>query len=367
VRAGWSGDPRVTLVNQPNGGKFRALNRAYTLIDTEVVIGIDADTIVRPDAIAMLARHFHDPKVGAVAGNVKVGNRGSLMARLQALEYVTAQNIDRRAAEVFNGMLVVPGAISAWRRAAVEQAGYYSSQTLAEDADLTIAIVRAGYRIIYEEAALGTTEAPETARHFLRQRLRWTLGMLQAAWKHRGAVAERRWIGLVSIPELLLFSVIMAVFAPIADITVAAVLLNAAIDRLANPASPWTPPALALLLGYCAFFLSDVMVGLLAFRLEPGEDRRLLLLLPLQRILYRQLQYVAAIRALSAALSGRLMVWQKITRAAELPAPVATPQPGDSPRPQARAARRQVLLTPRTTPETQKAEPAPRLPETRDS
>ncbi|MDQ7250716.1 glycosyltransferase [Dongia sedimenti] len=337
IAATCGSDPRVSVLTQANGGKFNALNHAYGAITTDIVIAIDADTIIDPEAIRMLVRHFQDPAVGAVAGNVKVGNRQTLMTRLQSLEYVTAQNIDRRAAEVFNGIMVVPGAIGAWRRAAVEQAGYYSSQTLAEDADLTVAIARAGYRVLFEEAALATTEAPETVRQFMRQRLRWMLGMLQTAWKHRGAIAERRWIGLVSIPELFLFSIMVASVAPLVDLMFIAALVDYAIDRMVLAQPAMATLSVGKIAAYCTYLLSDVVVGILAFRLEPAEDKRLLWLLPFQRLFYRQLLYVSAIRALAAALSGRLMRWQKVTRAAEIASDAAL----------GRATQRQIQLTPR--------------------
>jgi len=316
ARAAGGPDRRVEVVSQPNGGKFSALNRAYAMIDADIVVGIDADTVIRPDAIGLLVRHFEDPAVGAVAGNVKIRNSDSLLTRLQSLEYITAQNIDRRAAEVLNGILVVPGAIGAWRREAVEKAGLYSPQTLAEDADLTVSIVRAGYRIVYEECAFAMTEAPESVRQFLRQRLRWMLGMLQTAWKHRGAIGERRWIGLISIPELFLFGMIMAVLAPIADFMMASALLNGLVDMLVMPGQEFGDVPASVLAGYGAFMIVDILMGAIAFRFEPGEDKKLLLLLPFQRFVYRQLLYVTAMRTLYVVLTGRLMRWQKVTHAA---------------------------------------------------
>jgi cellulose synthase/poly-beta-1,6-N-acetylglucosamine synthase-like glycosyltransferase len=338
VKAICDADPRVSLVAQPNRGKFNALNHAYGVVDTDIVIALDADAIVHPDAIRLLVRHFRDPQVGAVAGNVKVSNRHSLMTRLQSLEYITAQSIDRRAAEVFNGILVVPGAIGAWRRAAVMASGGYSSQTLAEDADLTVAITRAGYRVVFEEAAIAVTEAPETVDQFLRQRLRWTLGMLQTAWKHRSAIAERHWIGMVSIPELLMFSIMLATMAPIADLVFLAAATDYVIDLIVPPPAGAAALSLSAVAAYSAYLLSDLAVGVFAFRLEPSEDKRQLWLLPFQRFLYRQLLYVSAMRALYAALSGRLMRWQKVTR---------TIHPGFPDRVVARAARRQIQLTPK--------------------
>lgn len=134
-----------------------------------------------------MVKHFNDDEVGAVAGNVKVGNRRNLITRLQAIEYISAQNLDRRAYEVLNGIMVVPGSIGAWRTEAVIAAGGYTTQTLVEDADLTVSVIRSDFKVVFEPAALAYTEAPETIRQWMRQRLRWHFGMLQIAWKHKGA------------------------------------------------------------------------------------------------------------------------------------------------------------------------------------
>ena len=192
---------------------------AYGEITAEVVVAIDADTVILPDAISRLAGAFRDPQVGAVAGNVKVGNRHNLLSVLQALEYITAQNIDRRAYETIRGILVVPGAIGAWRAEAVRKAGLYSNDTVTEDADLTVAVTRAGYRVRFEEYAIALTDAPDRLRGFLRQRLRWIFGMLQTAWKHRGAYRQSKGVGLIAIPDLIVFGFILGLMALPAQIS----------------------------------------------------------------------------------------------------------------------------------------------------
>ena len=201
VRDTFRDDPRVRVLHQANKGKWMALDRAYGHVHTEFVVSVDADTLVRPDAIRHLVQKLRDPAVGAVAGVVKVANRVNFLTRFQALEYITTQNIIRRAADVYNGQLVVPGAIGAWRVEAVRKAGLYSGDTLAEDADLTISVQRAGYRVAFEERAIAETEAPASLRPFMRQRLRWVLGMLQTGWKHRGTIREGRSVGLISITD----------------------------------------------------------------------------------------------------------------------------------------------------------------------
>src|SRR5712671_5197556 len=170
--ANFSHEPRVRIIHQVNRGKAAALNLAMSLADTEIVVTIDADTEVEPDALSKLIRHFSDLQVGAVAGNVKVGNRSRWLTRWQALEYITSQNMEKRAFHLLNCITVVPGALGAWRKKAIEAAGGITADTVAEDADLTIAIRRLGWRVTYDEEAIAWTEAPETAGQLIRQRFR---------------------------------------------------------------------------------------------------------------------------------------------------------------------------------------------------
>ncbi len=163
---------RVTMLTKPNSGKADALTFGLEHVTEEIFIGIDADTIIAPDAIRQLVPHFADPRVAAMAGNAKVGNRVNLWTRWQALEYITSQNFERRALDTLNAVSVVPGAIGAWRTAAVRAMGGYHHDTVAEDADLTMALLEAGYRVNYEDRALAYTEAPTTANGLMRQRFR---------------------------------------------------------------------------------------------------------------------------------------------------------------------------------------------------
>ncbi len=167
-------EPRVHIIHQPNRGKSAALTRAMQEAHSQILVTIDADTSIEADALTKLVRHFADSRVGAVAGNVKVGNRNRWLTRWQALEYITSQNLEKRAFDLLNCIPVVPGALSAWRAAAIRSAGGITADTVAEDTDLTIAIRRNGWRIEYAEKAIGWTEAPETADALIRQRFRWT-------------------------------------------------------------------------------------------------------------------------------------------------------------------------------------------------
>src|SRR5207248_2099970 len=193
VRAAFGGDSRVRVIAKENGGKASALNRGLVHATGEVIVALDADTLFDRWTIERLVRHFGDPRVGAVAGNVKVGNATNMLTRWQAIEYIASQNFDRRAYDLLNCITVVPGAVGAWRREAIERAGGYSSQTLAEDTDLTWSIRKLGYRIVTESEALAYTEAPDGLRPLAKQRFRWAFGTLQNLWKHRDALLNPRY------------------------------------------------------------------------------------------------------------------------------------------------------------------------------
>src|SRR5206468_6077478 len=192
---------RLTVMTKPNGGKADALNFALERIDEELYVGIDADGVIAHDAITNLVPHFANPKIGAVAGNAKVGNRVNLWTRWQALEYITSQNFERRALNLFHVITVVPGAIGAWRTEDVKRAGGYPINTVAEDADLTMSLLEHRLKVVYEDRALAFTEAPVDPKGLMRQRFRWSFGTLQAVWKHRAAFVRNKAMGLFALPN----------------------------------------------------------------------------------------------------------------------------------------------------------------------
>lgn len=316
-------DPRVRLIRQENGGKCRALNAAYAEIETEVVVAVDADTLLHPDAVRRLVGHFADPRVGAVAGNVKIGNRRGLLPRLQALEYIAAQNIDRRAAERLNAMLVVPGAIGAWRAEAVRKVGLYSPDTITEDADLTVAILRAGYRVVFEPRAFSITDAPESLSAFMKQRLRWTFGMMQTAWKHRRAARTARGVGFFSIPDLWVTGIMLGLLAPVADAVFLGALINLALSLVQGLPLASSGASLTMIAGWVSLPVLDLVVLLTAFGFERRESLSLVLLVPFQRLIYRPLLYITVYRAVGYALAGRIAGWGKLIRLGSIGKPAA--------------------------------------------
>ncbi|HEY4977813.1 MAG TPA: glycosyltransferase [Candidatus Acidoferrum sp.] len=320
----------VQIIHQVNKGKAAALNNALSQAQTEIVVTIDADTEVEPDAIRNLLRHFSDPKVGAVAGNVKVGNRSRWLTRWQALEYITSQNMEKRAFDLLNCITVVPGALGAWRRSAIEAAGGITADTVAEDADLTIAIRRLGWRVTYDEFAIAWTEAPETPGVLIRQRFRWTFGTLQSFWKHSGTLFRPKYgtLGWVALPNIFIFQIVLPLISPVIDLMFLGTLLLWGLAQLHITQIPqlWTSAdVLRSVLFFLGFLLIDVLTCMIAFALEPKEDWTLLIPVLLQRFYYRQLMYIVLFRSVKEAVSGRPVGWRGVEP--EPPSPPKTQSP----------------------------------------
>ena len=316
VREAFADEPRVRLLILENGGKARALNRALELVRGEIVIALDADTQFEPTTIARLARWFGDEHLGAVAGNAKVGNRVNLVTRWQALEYITAQNLERRALARLDAMTVVPGAVGAWRLAAIRGVGGYPPDTLAEDQDLTIAIQRAGWKVHYDQYAVAWTEAPESVRSLAKQRFRWAFGTLQCLWKHRAVMASGRPRGLarIGLPQAILFQIMLAAISPVIDL---ALLLSLVATGFEVEAHGWAQNStdIGKMLTYWLVFTAiDLLAGFIAFALERRERWRLLWLLVPQRIGYRQIMYYVVLKALAQAMRGPRVGWGKLER-----------------------------------------------------
>jgi cellulose synthase/poly-beta-1,6-N-acetylglucosamine synthase-like glycosyltransferase/peptidoglycan/xylan/chitin deacetylase (PgdA/CDA1 family) len=318
VRRAFADEPRVTLMAFENGGKARALNRGLTKATGEVVVALDADTLFPSDTLAKLARWFADPAVGAVAGNALVGNRRNLITRWQALEYVTAQNLERRALAALGAVTVVPGAVGAWRRSALEALGGYPDDTLAEDQDLTIAMQRAGWRVEFDPEARAYTEAPETVAGLLKQRFRWSFGTLQCIYKHRAALfdVKRPVLGFVALPQIWLFQIILTAVAPLVDLAVLWSLISAVYAWAFHPVE-WSPDDLSRpLFFWAAFIFLDLSAGAVGMALERRAPWADLVWMPIQRFGYRQLMYYVVVKSIDAALHGARVGWGKLERRA---------------------------------------------------
>ncbi|NMO50297.1 glycosyltransferase [Actinoplanes sp. TBRC 11911] len=299
--------PNVRVVRVPNGGKANALNTGIALARHDLIVTVDGDTIFEKDSIRNLVQAFADPLVGAVAGNVKVGNRQRMVAAWQHIEYVIGFNLDRRLYEVLGCMPTVPGAIGAFRRAALTQVGGISDETLAEDTDVTMALCRAGWKIVYEERARAWTEAPTTLEQLYRQRYRWSYGTMQAMWKHRHALFDSGpsgRFGRVGLPFLALFGVALPMLAPVCDIML---VYGLVFWELRETLVAWS--------GMLALQLFTAFV---AFRFD-RESLRPLWRMPLQQFAYRQLMYLVMIQSATTAMTGGRLRWHKLHRAGLVP------------------------------------------------
>jgi peptidoglycan-N-acetylglucosamine deacetylase len=309
------------VLAKENGGKATALNYALQYVTEDIFIGIDADTIIHPRAISLLVQHFQNPQVAALAGNAKVGNRVNLWTRWQALEYITSQNFERRALNVFGAVTVVPGAIGAWRTSAVRDANGYHVDTVAEDADLTMRLLRAGYRVEYEDRALAYTEAPTSANGLMRQRFRWSFGILQSVFKHKAVFKKGGALGWIALPNIVIFQILLPLVSPFIDLMFAFGLLNYGIDKYFHPETANPASLHKLIAFFLTFLIIDFIASFIAFALERrGSDRRESWLLLghvwLQRFAYRQLFSWVLIKTLRAAAQGKPFGWDKLDRTA---------------------------------------------------
>ncbi len=309
------GDPRVLVVRKPNGGKAAALNTGLGHASHDILIMVDADTVFEPDAIHHLVQPLAHPAVGAVSGNTKVGNRRGLLAKWQHLEYCFGFNLDRRMFEVLECMTTVPGAIGAFRRDALIGVGGVSDDTLAEDTDLTMALWRSGWRVLYEESAVAWTEVPTSLRQLWRQRYRWCFGTIQSMWKHRGAVLEMGVAGRFGrrgLTYLALFQVALPLLAPVIDVFALYGVLF--LDPLTS-AGVWF-----------GFMGVQLVCAGYALKLD-GERVRTLWWMPFQLVVYRQLMYLVVIQSVVAVLLGSRLKWQRMKRSGTAAEQIEGPTP----------------------------------------
>ncbi|MFJ8506994.1 bifunctional polysaccharide deacetylase/glycosyltransferase family 2 protein [Streptomyces avermitilis] len=301
--------PNVRVLRQENAGKPAALNNGVRNASYDIVVMMDGDTVFEPDTVRRLVQPFANDEVGAVAGNAKVGNRDTVIGAWQHIEYVMGFNLDRRMYDLLRCMPTIPGAIGAFRREAVLEVGGMSEDTLAEDTDITIAMHRGGWRVVYEEHARAWTEAPGSLKQLWSQRYRWSYGTMQALWKHRKSLTDRGpsgRFGRVGMPLVVIFQIVTPVFAPLIDVfTVYSMIF---VDFWAS------------LLAWLAVLVVQLVCAAYAFRLD-REKYRYLLMMPLQQLAYRQMMYLVLIHSCITALTGGRLRWQKLKRTGEVGTP----------------------------------------------
>jgi cellulose synthase/poly-beta-1,6-N-acetylglucosamine synthase-like glycosyltransferase/peptidoglycan/xylan/chitin deacetylase (PgdA/CDA1 family)/spore germination protein YaaH len=311
VNKAYGKHPLVQVLDKPNGGKASALNFGISHAKNAFVICIDADTQLKNDAVFHLMTYFIDEEIGAVAGTVKVGNTHNMITNFQSIEYITAQNMDRRAFDLINSITVVPGAIGAFRKSAIFNVGGFTYDTLAEDCDLTMRILKAGYIVKNCAEAIAYTEAPETVNMLLKQRFRWSFGVIQSFWKNKDALFNKKYkfFGMIGMPNILLFQIILPLFSPIADLMMVFGLFGG------HPGK--------ILFYYVAFIVVDFIVGIIAFWMEKEDYKKLWYIIP-QRFIWRQLMYYILIKSVRRALKGELSGWGAVKRTGSVTMKAAT-------------------------------------------
>ncbi|HXS55685.1 MAG TPA: glycosyltransferase, partial [Hanamia sp.] len=291
-----------------NGGKASALNFGIQQSNADFIVCIDADTQLKMDAITELMKKFVDENVGAVAGNVKVGNEVNMITRWQSIEYITSQNFDRRAFDLLNCITVVPGAIGAFRKDAVLIAGGFTMDTLAEDCDLTMRLLRNGYTVRNCTEAISYTEAPETFTQFLKQRFRWSFGVMQCFWKHRDTLFNKKYknFGMIAMPNIFVYQILLPILAPLADIILVLSLLAASFGIVVASIPH-------IIFYYLIFTVVDIAGAALAFAYEKENHLKLIWMVP-QRLIYRQMMYYILIKSINKAVKGELQGWGALKR-----------------------------------------------------
>jgi len=294
---------KIRIISKTNGGKASALQEGISNSTGDILVCIDADTILDPHAVSKLLGYFTSPKVAAVAGNVKVGNCVNMITNWQSIEYTTSQNFDRRAFDLLNSIMVIPGAIGAFRKEVVLKVGGFTSDTLAEDCDLTLRLVREGYTVRTCSGALAYTEAPETVRMFFRQRFRWTFGIMQSFWKHKDLIfnTKQKNMGWVILPNILIFQMLLPLFSPLVDLMMIFAMFSHNMSHL--------------LFSYLLYLLLDALVAWLAYHFDSEQlGLKNLLYLSIQRLVYRQLMWFVLIKSYMRAIKGELSQWGVLTR-----------------------------------------------------
>jgi len=309
----YSSHPQVRLIHKENGGKSTALNLGLESAQSEIIVCMDADTIFLPSTIRNLVRQFIDPKVGAVAGNVKVGNRINMLTIWQSIEYITNQNFDRLAFAALNSVPVIPGAVGAWRRDVIQEAGGFEDNTLAEDTDLTFKIRCLGYYTCCDNDAIAYTEAPDSVKQLAKQRFRWSFGILQALWKHRHKLYRKKYgaFGSFVMPSMWVYNIFLQAIAPLVDLSVLYLLI--------------TGDFMQVVFYLSVFFVLDLLAAFIAMRFDNEKSRQLVWLF-WQRFFYREFMYFVILKSLFTAMRGGLVGWGNLQRRATVS------MPGDSKR-----------------------------------
>lgn len=303
---GIHGSVSVRVVTKKNGGKASALNAGIAMARTPFVLCMDGDSRLTRDTLRHAMRHFADPRVGAVAGNVKVVNRNNAWTRLQALEYIEGLNMPRRAQGFLRVVNIIPGPIGIFRRDVLLSVGGYDTDTFAEDADVTLKILTSGWHIAYEEGAVAWTEAPETFLQLIKQRYRWTRGILQALRKRTGSLTSQSGEPAVriSLAMMLFEAIIWPVVSILGNLLFAILALSGG-------------ATIGIFYWWVLLTMLDVAAALYSVGME-GEDLRLVPYAIVYRLFFITMVDVAKLFATAEEIARVRMTWGQLERAGRI-------------------------------------------------
>jgi cellulose synthase/poly-beta-1,6-N-acetylglucosamine synthase-like glycosyltransferase len=292
----------LRVIRQENQGKSKALNNGIKHSSGEIIVTVDADTVLENQALRKIADRFSSNiNIGAVAGNVKVKAERTLLNNLQSAEYATGINLVRKGQSVIGCVMVVPGPVAALKRDVIERAGYFSDETFAEDFDLTLNVLRQGCRIEYEEESLAYTDAPKNIEDMIKQRRRWYRGMFQVLDKHKDMYFNRRFgsAGLLGVPNLWFEAI-----SPFFNVGLLLIILLT-----------WvlTSEVTLSLIGIGITLAVFLVVNLIILSLEPKHEKRNYLIMPLL-LFYNVFLDGIRIMSLTEEMVNTVMEWEKPKR-----------------------------------------------------
>ena len=292
---------RLSIIRKENGGKASAINSALRFAKGEIIVIIDADSIVARDTLRELARQFKDKDVGAIAGNVKVLNRNNFWSKLQVLEYEVGISLFKRAYALFGVVMVVPGSLGAFRKDVLIQSGLYDSDTLTEDFDITVKVLKTGKKVVMAPNAISYTEVPESFRELYKQRTRWQGGNIQTLLKHKDLLTDSGY-GMVhryAYPLMLLTMITLPFLGMIVSAFIVVGLLS----------GMW----FILLTSFVVFSGLQVVLGALAIILDE-EDFHPLIYSPLMVVGFKQILDFFLVKSVFDVLLKRNLKWNASKR-----------------------------------------------------
>ncbi|WNC71089.1 glycosyltransferase [Thalassotalea psychrophila] len=208
-----------------NGGKAKALNKALKLASNDIVMTIDGDCLMDKNAITNTVKRFNCETIGAVAGNVIVGNKSKTIEVIQQLEYLCGFFL-RRADSVFNSVFIIGGAAAAYRRNVLIEVGDFCTDIVTEDIEMSTRILAAGYKTRYAADAVTFTEGPSNWRCLFDQRLRWKFGRFQTFIKFQNIFFSKNKQHNKYLTWLLLPIAVYAEFILLIEVLVLAVFFT---------------------------------------------------------------------------------------------------------------------------------------------